>query len=77
MGKPITPPEVIEKIKQMLISGKTMMSIATATGVSVPTIQRIAKKNGIQKQAKMTEMPPKWIKEWDALHKRYGTNKSA
>ena len=76
MGRPITPPEVTEEIKQMLISGKTMASIATETGVSIPTIQRIAKKHDIQKQAKMTEMPPKWIKEWDALHEHYGTNKS-
>jgi len=76
MGKPITPPEVTEKIKQMLISGKTMEYIKNATGASISTIHRIAKKYDIQKQTKMTQMPDRWIREWDALHRQNMTNKN-
>ena len=72
-----TAPELVEKVTTLRKKGHTFRDIARQTGLGESTVQRICKQEGayLTTSKDKQNMSDIW-KQWDYLHRRYGTKKN-
>lgn len=72
-GIPLTEGQK-NQIKSLAEQERTNAEIAEMTGISKKAVSKYAKAARATRKTEDTKytMPEAWVKEWDALHERYG-----